>query len=84
MPFMCSIVDMSDESSIASQCAQHRSDERNFVDSGEMRSGVIILCQVLALFLAQQTQDNRPQHLIHVQLADQVSLYSYQICRPRL
>ena len=27
--------------------------------------------------------DNRPQHLIHVQLTDQMSLYNHQFCRPR-
>ena len=29
-------------------------------------------------------QDNRPQHLIHVLLTDQVSLYNHQSCRPRV
>ena len=55
-------------SALASQCAQHCSDD--FADSGEMSSGIVILGLVLALVLAQETQDNRPQHLIHVRLAD--------------
>ena len=44
------------------------------------------LGRVLALVLAQETeerQDNMPQHLIHVRLADQVSLYNHQNYRPR-
>ena len=69
---------------MASQCAQHCSDEINFADSGEMCSGVVTLGQVLALVLAQEAQDNRPQNLIHVRLADQVSHYNHQICRPRV
>ena len=48
-----------------------------------MCSGVVTLGLVLALVLAQETQDNRQQKLIHVRLADQVSHYNYQICRPR-
>ena len=28
-------------------------------------------------------QGNRSQHLIHVQLTDQMSLYNHQSCRPR-
>ena len=63
----------------ARQWAQHCSFERNFADSGEMCSGVVILTLVLALVLAQERQDN----LIHVRLADEVSLYNHQICRPR-
>ena len=57
MSFMCSIVDMSGEA-LASQCAQHCSDERNFTDSSEMCSGVVIL---LALVVAHERQDNRPR-----------------------
>ena len=66
------------------QYAQHCSDERNFADSGEMCSGIVILGLVLALVLAHEMQDNRPQHLNHVRLTDQVSLYTHQICRPRI
>ena len=69
---------------LASQCAQHCSDERNFADSGEMCSGVVILGLVLALVLAQEMQNNRPQHLIHLRFAHQVSHDNHQICRPRL
>ena len=43
-----------------------------------MCSGFVILGLVLALVLAQERQDN----LIHVRLADEVSLYNHQICRP--
>ena len=70
-------------SPLASQCEQHCSDERNFADSGEMSSGVVILDLVLALVLAQEMQNKMPQHLIHVRLTDQVSCYNHQICRPR-
>ena len=70
-------------SALDSQCAQHCSGERNFADSGEMCYGIVILGMVLALVLAQKRQDNRPQHLIHVGLTDQVFLYNHQICRPR-
>ena len=56
---------------LASQCAQHCSDERNFADFGEMYSGVVILGLVLALVLAQEMQDNRPEastpHLCTIQ-----------------
>ena len=69
-------------SALASQRAQHCSDERNFADSGETCSGVVNLGLDLALVLAQETQDNRPHNLIHVRLADQVSHYNNQICRP--
>ena len=44
--------------------------------------GIVILGLVLALVLAQERQDNRPQHLIYVGLADQVFPYNHQICRP--
>ena len=71
-------------SALASQRAQHCSDERNFADSGETCSGVVILGLVLALVLAQETQDNRPHNLIHVPLADEVSHYNHQICRPQV
>ena len=37
---------------LASQCAQHCSDERNFDDSGAMCSGIVILGLVLAPVLA--------------------------------
>ena len=56
----------------------------NFVDSGKMCYGVVILGLVISLVLAQERQDNRPQHFIHVRLTDQVSLYNHQICRPQL
>ena len=54
-------------------------------DSGEICSGVVLHCvgRVLTLVLAQEMQDNRPQHLIYVQLVDQVSLFNHQLCRPR-
>ena len=70
-------------SPLASQCAQHCSDERNFADSGDMCSGVVDLGLVLAMVLAQEMQDSRPQHFTHVRLAHQVSHYYHQICRPR-
>ena len=54
-----------------------------FADSSEVCSGTVILGLVLSLVLAQNRQDNRPQHLIHVQLTDQMSLYNHQSCRPR-
>ena len=65
MFYTYSIVDMSCDA-LASQCIQHCSDERNFTDSGEMCSGVVIQGLVHALVLAQDRQDNRPLHLIHV------------------
>ena len=37
---------------------------------------------VLALVLAQERHDNRPQHLIHVQVTDQVSIYNHQDLSP--
>ena len=80
MFFKCSNVDMSDERTGQSM---HTALKYIFADSGKMRSGVVILGLVLALVLAQEMQDNRPQHLIYVRLADQVSLYNHQICRPR-
>ena len=55
-----------------------------FADSGKICSGIVIIGLILALVLAQDRQDNRPQHLINVRLADQVSLYNHQICSPRL
>ena len=60
-------------SPLASQFEQHCSDERNFADSGEMSSGVVILGLVLALVLAEEMHDNTHQHPIHVQLASQLS-----------
>ena len=54
------------------------------VDSSEVCSGIVILGLVLSLVFAQKRQDNRPQHLIHVQLTDQMSLYNHQGCRPRI
>ena len=71
-------------SALASQCAQHCFDERNFADSGEICYAIVILGLVLAQILAQERQDNRPQHLIYVRLDDQVSLYKHHICRPRV
>ena len=56
-------------SALTSQCAEHSSDEKNFVVSGKMCSGIVIL----DLELAQERQDNRHQHLIHVRLTDKVS-----------
>ena len=64
-----------------SALASHCSDERNYANSGEMYYGIVILGLVLALVLAQERQDNRPQHLTHVGSADQVSLYNHQIWR---
>ena len=66
---------------ILTRCAQHCSDERNFADSGEMSSGVVILGLVLVLIL--EMQDIRPQHLIQVRLAHQVSHYNHQIYCPQ-
>ena len=63
------LVDMSDEP-LASQCAQHCSDERNFADSSEACSGNVIVGLVLSLVFTQERQDNRPQHLIYVRLTD--------------
>ena len=54
-----------------------------FADSSEVYSDIVILGLVLSLVFAQKKQDNRPQHLIHVHWADQVSLYKHLICRPR-
>ena len=71
------IVDMSDEGTGQSQCVQHCFEERNFADSGEMWS-----CLILGLVLSPERHDNRPQH--HVGLTDQVSLYNHQICHPWL
>ena len=42
----------------------------------------VILDLVLSLVFAQKRQGNIPQHLIHVQLTDQMSLYNHQSCRP--
>ena len=63
---------------LTSQCAHHCSDESNSADFGEMCSGVVISGLVLALVLAQEMQDNRPQHLIHVRLVHQVFHYNHQ------
>ena len=68
-------------SALVSQCAQHCSGERHFADSGEMCYGIVILG--LVLVLAQERQGNRPQHLIHLGLADQIFLYNHQICHPQ-
>ena len=54
-----------------------------FADSSEVCSGIVILGPVLSLVFAQKRQGSRPQHLIHVQLTDQMSLYNHQSCRPR-
>ena len=54
-----------------------------FADSSEVCSGTVILGVVLSLVFAQKRQGNRPPHLIHVQLTDQMSLYNHQSCRPR-
>ena len=67
----------------SSQCTHHSSDVRNFDDSGEMCSGIVILGLILALVLAQETQANRPQHLIHVPLTDQGSIYNHLSRRPQ-
>ena len=51
-------------SSLASQCAQHYSGERNVADSGEMLSGIVILSLVLAPVREPESlQDKMPQHL---------------------
>ena len=66
----CSIVDLSNGrtgQSMRNYCC----DEKHFVYSGEICSGVVTLGLLHALVLAQERQDNRPQHLIHVRLADQ-------------
>ena len=80
MFFTCSIVDMSDERTGQSMRTTLKV---KFAYSGKMCSGVVILGLVLALVLAQERQYSITQHLIHVQLADQASLYNHQICRPR-
>ena len=49
-----------------------------------MCSAVVFFGWVFALVQAQEMQDNRPQHLNHVRLADQVSLYNHQISRLRV
>ena len=54
-----------------------------FADSVEVCSGTVILGLVLSQFFRTKRQGNRPQHLIHVQLTDQMSLYNHQGCRPR-
>ena len=55
---------------LASQCAQHCIDARHFADSGEICSSVVFLGRILTLVLAQEMQDNRPQHLIRILLVD--------------
>ena len=81
MSFTCSIVYMSDARTGQSMRTTLKD---KFADSGEMCSGIVIIGLVLALLLAEERQDNRPQHTIDVRLADQVSLYNHQICHPRL
>ena len=68
------IVDMYDQSIRTTLC---------FADSSEVCFGIVILGLALSLVFAQKRQGNRPQHLIHVQLTDQMSLYNHQSCRPR-
>ena len=80
MSFTCSIVDMFDERTGQSMRTTLKD---KFADSGKMCSGVVILGLVLALVLTQENQNNRPQHLIHVRLADQVSLYKTPDLSPR-
>ena len=80
MTFTCSIVHMSDEHTGQSMRITLK---YKFADSGKMCSKIVILGLVLALVLAQERQDNRPQHLIHVRLANQVSLYNHKICHPQ-
>ena len=53
-----------------------------FADSSEACSGIVILSLVVSQVFTQKRQDNRPQHLIHEQLTDQVSLYNHQSCIP--
>ena len=53
----------------ANQCAQHCSDERNFADSGEICSFIVIL----GLVQAQERQDNWTKRIFPVRLTDQVS-----------
>ena len=69
MSFICSVADMSDERTGQSMRTTLKD---KFADSGKMCSGVVILGLVLALVLVQERQDGRPQHLIHVRLADRV------------
>ena len=67
-------------SALASQCAQHCSDEKKSC----WCSGVVILGLVQAWYLhrkCRKMQDNRPQDLIHVRLAHQDSHTNHQICR---
>ena len=49
-----------------------------FADSSELCTGIVIigLGLSLVLSLSQKRQDNRPQHLIYVQLRDQISVYT--------
>ena len=54
-----------------------------FADSSEVCYSIVILGLVLSLAFAQKRQGNRPQHLIHVQLTDQMSLYNHHSCRIR-
>ena len=54
-----------------------------FAVSSEVCSDIVILGLVLSLVFTQKRQINRPKHLIHVQLTDQMSLYNQQSCRPR-
>ena len=62
------IVDMSDQS-IRTRLF--------FSDSSEVCSGTVVLGVVLSLVFAQKRQGNRLQHLIHVQLTNQMSLYDH-------
>ena len=63
MSYKCSIVGISDERTDQSMRTALKD---NFADSGKMCSGVVTLGLVLSLVLAQERQDNRPQHFIHV------------------
>ena len=66
-------------SALASQCKQHCSVESIFAGSGYTFSVIVKLGPVLV----KERRDKRHQHLIHVRLTDQVSLYNDQICRRR-
>ena len=78
-----SSVDMSGEVTGQSMCTTLFLCKKN-ADSGEMCSGVVIIGLVLALVLALEMKNNRPQPLIHGRLPHQVSHYNHQICRPRV
>ena len=65
------IVDMSDE-----RTGQSMRTTSFLLILSEVCSGIGMLGLVLSLAFAQERKDNRPQHLIHVRLTDQVSLFT--------